>query len=424
MPTLKPVRYRLFTIFLLSLFSSFFITSAYSSPEESLITSGGYMIVSPSGAINAAYRAETTFTPASIFKIATALQALETLGPDYRFPTYFYITPGIDLYIVGTGNPLLISEDIDSIVISLQERGIRQLRHIFIDNSRYELSHQTINDPISKNPYDTALSATGVNFNTMQLWVKKDTKIVSGEPQTPTLPLMEKIGQGLEPGVHRINLGQDPADLVNYAGQLFKAGFEYRDIKVTGQIAPRKTPAFAGLFFTHYSTELQKIIPLMLLYSNNFMANQIYLNCGMKQYGTPATWPKAAQALELFLDSNHLIKGDITIRDGAGLSPENKITCTTMIAILQKFRPYIDMLPLKKENFPIKSGTMTGVYSYAGFLGKDKDAQAIVLILNQVQNNRDALFDKLEREFSQSPAPKQAQHMDQLSNSRTTTDSR
>ncbi len=362
------------------------------------------MIANPSGKTRAAFQADTPFMPASIFKIATALQALESLGPAYRFPTYFYITPGIDLYIVGTGDPLLISEDIQPIILALKKRGIKQLRNIYIDNSRYSLTHNTINNTISKNPYDTAISATGVNFNTMQLWVKKDGEIVSGEPQTPTLPLMQKIGKGLDSGVHRINLGRDPLDFVSYTGQLFKSGFNERNIKVTGQVTARKTPPSAGLFFTHYSRKLEDIIPLMLLYSNNFMANQIYLNCGSKRYGFPATWDKAEKSMHSFLSSKNLIKGEIHIMDGAGLSTENRINCTTMIAILQNFRPYIDMLPLKKRTFPVKSGTMTGVYAYAGYLGKQKDAEAIVLILNQDQNNRDALFDKLARQFTPSPS--------------------
>jgi D-alanyl-D-alanine carboxypeptidase/D-alanyl-D-alanine-endopeptidase (penicillin-binding protein 4) len=401
MPFCKTTAHRFLTIFLVSLFS-FGTSASHAAPEEPLIKNGGYMIADLSGKIRAAYQPETTFTPASIFKLATALQGLETLGPDYRFPTYFHITPDLDLYIVGTGNPLLISEDIDPIITALQQRGIKQLRNIYIDNSRYNLSQQTVNSTISKQPYDTALSATGVNFNTMQLLVGSDSEIVSGEPQTPTLELMEKIGQGLEPGAHRVNLGLESIDLVNYAGQLFKAGFKQREIQVTGQIAPAETPPSAVLFYTHYSPKLADIIPLMLLYSNNYMANQIYLNCGIKTYGYPATWAKAAKAMEFFLSSKNLIQGDIKIMDGAGLSTENRINCATMIAILQEFRPYIHMLPLKKETFPLKSGTMTGVYSYAGFLGKDKDAEAIVLILNQELNNRDELFDKLAQEFSPS----------------------
>jgi D-alanyl-D-alanine carboxypeptidase/D-alanyl-D-alanine-endopeptidase (penicillin-binding protein 4) len=135
----------------------------------------------------------------------------------------------------------------------------------------------------------------------------------------------------------------------------------------------------------------------MLLYSNNFMANQIYLKSGVKRYGYPATWHKAKKAMEIFLESNHLITHPITIIDGAGLAQENSVNCRTMIAVLQKFRKYADMLPLKK-NIPLKSGTMTGVYSYAGYLSKRSDAPAFVLILNQKENNRDALLNQLKQQ--------------------------
>ncbi len=382
---------------LIAIYCLLFCQTSYASQEEPLIDNGGYLVVSASGKTLASYQANKNFTPASIFKVITALQGLELLGPTYRFPTYFFITPSIDLYIVGTGDPLLISEDIEPIILALQQRGLRQIRHIFIDNSRYKLSRRTINKDISLNPYDTALSAVGVNFNTIQIKITQDSKIISGEPQTPTLPIMQEKGQGLAPGIHRINLGMNEVDLAQYAGQLFKAGFAKAGIQATGTITLAKTPVNAGLFYTHYSPQLQDIISPMLLYSNNYMANQIYLKCGVKQFGYPATWEKAQRGMAKFLQKNKLVTEPIKIIDGAGLSIENSINCLTMIAVLQKFRKYAHLLPFK-QNIPLKSGTMTGVYSYAGFLGKNEDAPAFVLMLNQEENNRDLLLEKLLRQ--------------------------
>lgn len=378
------------------------------------------MVVSASGEIVGEYNGQIPFVPASIFKVVTALAALDTLGPEYRFQTYFYITSGIDLYIVGTGDPLLISEDIPTIAKSLQQRGIRKIRHIYIDNSRYQLKQDTINTKITKNPYDTALSAVGVNFNTMQIAVDDKGTIRSGEEQTPTLAIMQEKGDGLGAGVHRINLGADSDDLCQYAGQLFKAGFEQVGITVTGQIEPRTTPARAGLFFTHSSPPLKEMIPAMLLYSNNFMANQIYLKLGAKKYGYPVTWEKARQAMASFFVDNGMEK-PLKIRDGAGLSRENRITCTSMIEILQRFRKYAVYLPQKQE-LPLKSGTMTGVYSYAGFLGNPTTSPAFVLILNQQENNRDALLSELFLEYGVKTGIQSGK--DNQDRSRTTMDSK
>lgn len=393
------------TLIPLVLLCLLFALPVHATVDEPLIQNGGYLVVAKSGKTLASYHPEINYTPASIFKIISALQALERLGETYRFPTYFFITPGIDLYIVGTGDPLLISEDIDGIVTALKTRGIKRVRNIFIDNSKYALERKTITPHISNNPYDTPLSAVGVNFNTIQIEITEDETIISGEPQTPTLPIMTKKGQGLPIGIHRINLGADSEDIVSYAGQLFTSGFNRAGIEVSGHINQRKTPGNAGLFYTHYSRPLKELLALVLLYSNNYMANQIYLKNGVKQYGYPATWQKAAKSMQMFLKDKQLIPSHVSIHDGAGLSRENKINCTAMIQVLQEFRKYNDLLPLK-HNIPLKSGTMEGVYSYAGFLGQEKDAPAFVLILNQEKNNRDALLNQLLQTYAKSSASK------------------
>ena len=61
-----------------------------------------------------------------------------------------------------------------------------------------------------------------------------------------------------------------------------------------------------------------------------------------------------------------------------------------MITALQKFAPYKELLPVK-NGIPIKSGTLTGVYCYAGYLPQQQDAPFVIL-LNQPQNNRDEIL--------------------------------
>ena len=371
------------------------------SQDEPLIGNGGYLVVAQSGEILGSYNADSTYVPASILKIVTSLYALENIGLSYRFPTYFFMTERNDLYIAGTGDPYLISEEIDTIVTAFKDRNIETIRNIYIDNSTYALTTKTINPDISNNPYDTPLSAVGVNFNTIQIKILNNHDIISGEPQTPTLPIMLVKGKGLVTGEHRINLGTSSKDIVRYAGQLFKYKFIQNSIQVTGKIEQGKTPEKAVLIYTHFSKPLPELLAPMLLYSNNFMANQIYLKNGVKQFGYPATWEKAAKAMQLFLQKNLLVTQPLQIQDGAGLSRKNQISCETMIRVLQRFRKYKHLLPLK-EQIPLKSGTMEGIYSYAGYLGTKKDAPAFVLMLNQKVNNRDKLLKQLLKQYAPS----------------------
>ena len=61
-----------------------------------------------------------------------------------------------------------------------------------------------------------------------------------------------------------------------------------------------------------------------------------------------------------------------------------------MITTLQKFVPYKELMPIKK-GVPLKSGTMTGVYCYVGYIPQQHDAPFAIL-LNQPQNSRDEIL--------------------------------
>ncbi|MEN8256508.1 MAG: D-alanyl-D-alanine carboxypeptidase [Thermodesulfobacteriota bacterium] len=364
------------------------------------IEGGSYISAYHTGQIVSQLRPHQLYIPASIFKIITSLASLETLGENYRFPTYFYVTPGIDLWIKGEGDPLLISEEIIHIAKSLKKSGLREIRHLYIDDSLYELEEKTISESTTNNPYDTPLSALGVNFNTINIEILPDGRILSGEEQTPTIPLMIELGQGLGPGLHRINVSLESGQTQRLAAETFKEIFAQNGIKMLGQYAVRKTPQHAGLFYIHYSKPVLELLPAMLLYSNNFMANQFFLAMGRKKFGPPVTWDKARRSLSSFAQRKGIKNKDITIIDGAGLNRGNQITASAMLSFLQDFRPYKHLLPHHKE-WLLKSGTMTGVYSYAGYLGQDPQDPAVVIILNQPKNNREMVLDRLAQEVSQ-----------------------
>lgn len=370
-------------------------------PHQStaLVHHGAFLTARADGMAISAHQADQPLVPASILKIVTALAGLEILGETYRFPTYFFITPGIDLWIKGQGDPLLISEEIDVIAAELRKNGLREFRNLYLDYSAYQLEENSISESRTNNPYDSALSALAVNFNTIHIEVLPDGRIRSAEEQTPTIPLMHELGQGLAPGVHRINVSRDRRQIQRLAAETFKAIFAWHGISMRGQAMPRQTPRQAGLFYIHYSKPLVELVPAMLLYSNNFMANQIFLALGQERFGPPVTWRKARRAINLFIRQRGLSGREITIIDGAGLHRGNRITARAMLAFLQEFRPYAHLLPQHKE-WLLKSGTMTDVYAYAGYLGRHDAAPAVVIILNQPDNNREMLVQQLADEIA------------------------
>jgi D-alanyl-D-alanine carboxypeptidase/D-alanyl-D-alanine-endopeptidase (penicillin-binding protein 4) len=345
--------------------------------------------------------------PASVLKIATVLTALRILGPAYRFRTEFYTDTGDNLYIKGFGDPTLMSEEIGGIVAQLQQRGLRRVQNLYIDTSAFSLAMQVPGQENSDNPYDAPVGPLSVNFNSVPLRKDAAGRIESGEPLTPTLPIMRQLGQGRPPGRDRVNIcaqGCDPdARMAQYAGELFSALLQQASIPVVALGGVRSVPGQGmQLLYAHHSTRtLREISQSLLHYSSNFMANLVFLSCGAQQFGYPATWNKAQQAVhrELVGQIGNPAASQIVQVEGAGLSRQNRVTVRALLQLLGAFRPHADLLK-KEHGTALKTGTLTGVYNYAGYL---PDGKAFVILLNQQANSRAAVLERLKRQYAAAP---------------------
>lgn len=360
------------------------------------ISHGGYLL-EQNGRLLAAYQPDTPFVPASIWKLATALHALTLLGPDFRFETRCYYGPDQTLYVQGGGDPMLVSEEVALIASRLRATGVREVAAIVLDDSAFHLPGPADGAGDSLNPYDVANSALAVNFNTIDLTRDNRGGVQSAEAQTPTLPLMLRLGGRLPPGTHRINISQNQEQIWQYTGELLGEELRGQGITVHGPIRPGRVPSQLAPICRHLSTKgLPEIIGAMLRYSNNFIANQLFLTCGAKRFGYPATWEKGREALTQFLEGRLQLEPlSFNVEEGSGLSRRNRITPRAMLTVLHAFRPYSDLL-VHKEGVLVKSGTLNGVYCYAGYFPGPQGLDPFVLMLNQPDNRRDRLLRYLE----------------------------
>ena len=97
------------------------------------------------------------------------------------------------------------------------------------------------------------------------------------------------------------------------------------------------------------------------------------------------------------LSKTGLNKENIIVVEGSGLSRSNLITPAAMISLLKHFKPYVSLLS-ETENLPLKSGTMTGVFGYAGYFSSAGTLDPFVILLNQDTNNRVHLL-RLSQEY-------------------------
>lgn len=376
-------------------------------PELSkLITNGGYMV--KTAPLFISHRQQEKFLPASTLKIVTAMAALDSLGPDFRFETHIYYDQKQNLYIKGVGDPFLTSEELLRLGSMLQQADITEVDNLYLDFSAFVLKDPTPGSNHSSNPYDAPNGALSVNFNSLSINTLKNGVIVSGETQTPTLPIMQHLKVQLPQGIQRINIEMargskrfSPAE--QYAAELFYAQLKNAGITIRGVTQAKTIPKdIRPTLLYQNSKRLEEMIQECLQYSNNFIANQIFLYCGAHFFGFPATWKKSQDFLQLYLTTHlHLSKEQYSIVDGSGLSRKNLISPSALVTVLEKFAPHKNLLGMENGAY-IKSGTLDGVYCYAGYLPVDGSTYVpFALFLNQEQNTRDAVLEGIKTRVAQ-----------------------
>lgn len=371
-----------------------------SSPFNKLIQNGGYGVADTQGKVISSCNLDTPYVPASVIKIATALAAFDILGSEYRFTTSFYTDKKHNLYIKGTGDPMLVSDEIRSIFKVLQEKGVKEINGIYVDLSAFALEHRVPGREDSDNPYDAPVGAVSVNFNSVPVQVTKKGTIRSGEKETPLLPIMEELAKGYSAGKHRINIckggKQSEGQVACYATDLFRVLQEEAGIPGKGERGIKPVPANAQFIYLHQSSKnLKELVSSFLKYSSNFISNLVYLTCGAKKYGYPATWAKAERAVNAVLVKRLGKKTAAAIvqKEGAGLYRGNRVTARAILELLRVFRPHASLLR-KYLGLRSKSGSMKGIYNYAGYL---QDGRPYVILLNQKRNQRRAVLARLKK---------------------------
>ena len=369
-----------------------------------LVGDGSVMLHSPNGEMLVSINPNGPLVPASLLKIPLAHVALTTLGEDFRFETLFYQNDSGDLLIRGQGDPFLVSEEVARIAKTLAERGLQQVSRLVMDDSAFEPYPDLPLEKGANDPYAARISALAVNFNTVNLAWAAGSKLTSGEPQTPLTNLARELGAQLTPGdEQRINLGDDPVAGLQQAQQLFQYFLKESGIAVAdadfyrGAVTKEWT-----LFYSHPSSRsLRDNLNGMLRYSNNFIANQLFLTLGAQSTGYPATSEAARSVLqeklsELYGPSFGSDPQFLFMLEGSGLSREQRASALGMMQILEVFKPYANMLP-EVGGVLRKSGTLTGVYNFAGYIQGLDGLYPFVILTNQSVNNRAEILRILQR---------------------------
>lgn len=341
------------------------------------------LLVQEGGRALVAHNPDQPMVPASTMKVLTSLAALETWGRSHRFETDFYTDGAGWLWVKGLADPYLVSEELDRIAAALKAKGLRELTGIGLDDSYFDRDVEIAGRSSSDNPYDAPVTALAANFNTVSV-VRSGANVRSAEPQTPLTATALRFGKGGLAGKKRVNLGQR-AVAVGYFGELLAAKLQAAGIRVDDAQRNAPVPSGAKRIYRHQNSRtLAEMIEPTLKYSNNFVANSLFLRLADAEGKGRVSMAAAQRAMTGFARRRFGWR-DFKIEDGAGLSRGNRLSARQLVDVMEAFAPYRDLMPTQEGNSGIraKTGTLRGVSCYAGYVRRGSAWEPFALLINQ-----------------------------------------
>jgi serine-type D-Ala-D-Ala carboxypeptidase/endopeptidase (penicillin-binding protein 4) len=116
----------------------------------------------------------------------------------------------------------------------------------------------------------------------------------------------------------------------------------------------------------------------MLVGSNNYIANQVFLEIGAHRLGAPVSLAKSrAVAHELL--AQHGLADAIHLEEGSGISRDNRFTARGLAQLLHLFKPHAALLRAG-DGARYKTGTFSGVRTLAGYADTSTHGQVRFVI--------------------------------------------
>jgi len=278
------------------------------------------LAVSVDGRTVGSWNGDVAVIPASTSKLLIAGAAIELLGADHRFTTSVAAQPAADgvvdgdIHLVGGGDPLLVAggfpldddaadasatTSLDALADAVVDAGITTVRGAIVgDATRYD------------DQYVNPTWGTGVAY--------VDAGPIGG--------LVVNDGQT----VGRSGRQTDPGEAAarEFARLLSERGVSVSDGWEAGAVEPG-TPVLASI----ESAPLANIVADMMTRSDNDTAEMLVKEIGLVGAGAGTT-PAGLQALDTAVRSWGVPMENVVLADGSGLSANNRLTCDTLVGVL------------------------------------------------------------------------------------------
>ncbi len=322
-----------------------------------------------------AWRAQVPVNPASIMKLVTTYAALDILGPAFTWTTSVYadgpIVNGVlngNLYIKGQGDPKLVIERLWLLLRRIQGLGIHTIAgDIVLDRSAFETTEADPNafDGEGLRPYNVAPDALLLNYKSVVMTFvpnrTSQTAQVNFEPSLTGVSMQATVPLSAgDCGDYRTALAADYADpaRIRFAGSYPASCGEkvwaiaYADPRsyaaravgglwgemgsqLKGTVRDGRVPLGLKPAFEVASPPLAEVIRDINKYSNNVMAQHVFLTLGLQQKNR-GTLEAARDTLKQWWNNRiGTGEGQPVFDNGSGLSRQERITADELAKMLQ-----------------------------------------------------------------------------------------
>jgi D-alanyl-D-alanine carboxypeptidase/D-alanyl-D-alanine-endopeptidase (penicillin-binding protein 4) len=323
-----------------------------------------------------AHQADTPVNPGSLFKLATTQAALEILGPTWTWRTPVWIDGTLaadgtldgSVMIQATGDPSLVLERTWMLLRQLRQRGVRDIRgDIVLDRSAFEPRSGSPGDfdgePLR--PYNVQADALLLNHKAVTLRFSPDPARglarISAEPTLAGVAIDAQVplsagacgdwratlGATLHDPQHVRFTGAYPlacgelrwpvayADPDSYNARLVEALWRELGGELRGRVRDGAAPAGMAPSFEWTSPPLAEVVRDINKFSNNVMAQQLFLSLALQWQGR-GTREGARAVMRQWL-AEHLGEplDGVTVDNGSGLSRDTRLSVRQLATLLR-----------------------------------------------------------------------------------------
>lgn len=355
--------------------------------------------------------------PASTAKALTSAYALDRLGPGYRFRTQIVsdavITDGRldgDLWIVGSGDPLLDTDALQGMVDMLVGTGLREVTgRLRLATDALPTIEQIDPSQLPHAGYNPTISGLNLNFNRVDFeWeregsgyavrmdapgreVAPEVRVASIRVEERDFPVYtyENTDAGDQWTVARGALGNGGSRWLpvrrppEYFADVFRALAAMRGVRLGPPTFSESAPPGAAVLVEHVSEPLEEILRGMMRYSTNLTAEVVGLSATQQGGVRPASLAESGAEMVAWLDQR-LGTRNARFVDHSGLGVDSRIRSQDMTHALVAAgadgtlrRIMRDFALLDAEGRPIndhpisvqaKTGTLNFVSTLAGYV--------------------------------------------------------